>query len=90
MVYFRESSPHWRNRAHASEPDAIMSQPTPQLEFVELMDRLTDDVGRLRAELRKVRAQPPKPDLDEGGRRILRQQVSDHIQRINRLLGDTE
>gem|GEM_PF-6001748 len=70
-----------------------MSQPTPQLEFAELMDRLTDDVGRLRAELRKVRAQPSQPQqpaVEEGERRILRQQVADHIQRINRLLGDTE
>jgi hypothetical protein len=71
-----------------------MSQPTPQQEFADLMDRLTDDVGRLRAELHTARKQPrpqPTPTAgDEGERRILRQQVSDHIQRINRLLGDTE
>jgi hypothetical protein len=70
-----------------------MSHPTPQQEFADLMDRLTDDVGRLRAELRKARAQPtghPAPRaVDESERRILRQQVADHIQRINRLLGDT-
>lgn len=67
-----------------------MSQPTPQQEFAELMDRLTDDVGRLRAELRKVRAQPRPSVVVEGERRVLRQQVADQIQRINRLLGDSE
>jgi hypothetical protein len=71
-----------------------MSHTTPRQEFADLMDRLTDDVGRLRDELRKARAQPrpqPAPPAGiENDRRILRQQVADQIQRINRLLGDTE
>lgn len=65
-----------------------MSEPTPQQEFAELMDRLTDDVARLRAELRAARSTRAQPTEDGGERRILRQQVADHIQRINRLLGD--
>lgn len=71
-----------------------MADPAYEQEFVELMDRLTAEVGRLRAELRELRNRKVETaasaGLDDQTRRALRQQVSDQIRRIDRMLGESQ